>query len=270
MLRSLFPPILVLLTALLLLQFGNTFARERNWLKPYLLPTPLEVARVFIPSSPDPELLEQARLVRAQLLRALWGTTQGALLGFCLSLAVGTILAISMASSTFLRRAFYPYAVLFQTVPIIAIAPLLVIWFDYGLPVVIAASFIASLFPVIANTLTGLLSTDPNLRDMFRLYRASPLATIFKLRIPSALPAMFTGYRIAAGLAVVGAIVGEFVSSSAFDSLGGVIDTARTLQRTDIVFAAVLLASLLGITLFLLINLTATLTLRHWHASEQH
>jgi NitT/TauT family transport system permease protein len=206
--------------------------------------------------------------VRNSLFQGLWGTTRGALGGLGLSLVIGTTAAVAMASAAWVRRALYPYAVFFQTVPIIAIAPMLVIWLDYDLRVVVAASFIASVFPVVANTLTGLRSTDPQLREMFALYGASSLATVFKLRVPSALPSMLTGYRIAGGLAVVGAIVGEFISVGGFDSLGSVIDAARTQQRTDVVFAAVLLASLLGLAIFGAVNLAAHLLLRNWHASE--
>lgn len=263
--RTVLPPLLVLI----LLISATEFIVARGWIAERLLPRPSSIYRVFSPTSDDPLTLADQLELRRTLLWATWGTAKGALLGFLLSVVVGTVAAILLASSLWIRRAFYPYAVFFQTVPIIAIAPLLVIWFDFGLPVVIAASFIASLFPVIANTLTGLLSTDVSLREMFKLYGASPLATIWKLRLPFALPSMLTGYRIAGGLAVIGAIVGEFVSSGGLSSLGAVIDTARTQLRTDVVFAAVLLASLLGLALFVVINTLGTLLLRRWHASEQ-
>jgi NitT/TauT family transport system permease protein len=131
---------------------------------------------------------------------------------------------------------------------------------------VVASAFIVSIFPVIANTLNGLLSTDPALRDLFRLCGASPSATLWKLRFPAALPQILTGLRIAGGLAVIGAIVGEFIGGQ---GLGSVVDVARTQQRTDKVFAAVLLASLLGLALFGFINLLSYVALRRWHASEQ-
>ena len=201
-----------------------------------------------------------------ELASATWSTTKASVAGFAASGAVGVLIAVALSSSRWVERAFYPYAVFFQTVPIIAIAPLLVIWFGFDLRTVIASAFIVSVFPVIANTLTGLLSTDPALRDLFRLYGASPAATLWKLRLPSALPSILTGLRIAAGLAVIGAIVGEFISGS---GIGGVIDVARTQQRLDKVFAGLLLSSLLGLGLFALVNLASRLALRHWHASEQ-
>jgi NitT/TauT family transport system permease protein len=263
--RSVLPPVLVLLVVI----GGIELIVAREWVSERLLPRPSSIFRVFFPHHDDPLRLADQIELRNTLLWATWGTAKGALLGFALSVVVGTVAAVLLASSTWIRRAFYPYAVFFQTVPIIAIAPLLVIWFDFGIKVVIAASFIASIFPVIANTLTGLLSTEPALREMFKLYGAGPITTVWKLRLPFALPSMFTGYRIAGGLAVIGAIVGEFVSSGGLSSLGAVIDTARTQLRTDVVFAAVLLASLLGLGLFIAISTLSSLLLRRWHASEQ-
>jgi NitT/TauT family transport system permease protein len=204
-------------------------------------------------------------LNRVELFAALWKTSQAALAGFALSTVAGIAAAVFLSSSKTIQRAFYPYAVFFQTVPVIAIAPLLVIWFGYGIRTVIASAFVVSIFPVIANTLTGILSTDPALRDLFQLYGASPLRTLFQLRFPAALPQILTGLRIAGGLAVIGAIVGEFIGGQ---GLGSVVDVARTQQRVDKVFAAVLLASVLGLALFGLVNAVSWLTLRRWHASE--
>jgi len=201
-----------------------------------------------------------------ELARAMLTTSASALIGFVLSTLAGIAVAVLLSSSRWVQRAFYPYAVFFQTVPIVAIAPLLVIWFGYGMKTVIASAFVVSIFPVIANTLTGILSTDPALRDLFQLYGASPTVTLFKLRFPAALPQILTGLRVASGLAVIGAIVGEFIGGG---GLGSVVDVARTQQRIDKVFAAVLLASLLGLALFGLINLISAVTLRRWHASEQ-
>ncbi len=221
--------------------------------KSYILPAPSAVFRAVIEN-------------REQLAQAMLKTSGSALLGFALSTLAGIGIAVLLSSSRWIERAFYPYAVFFQTVPIIAIAPLLVIWFGYGMQTVIASAFVVSIFPVIANTLTGILSTDPALIDLFRLYGATPAVTLFKLRFPAALPQILTGLRVAAGLAVIGAIVGEFIGGG---GLGSVVDVARTQQRIDLVFAAVLLASILGLALFGLINLISRLTLRRWHASEQ-
>jgi NitT/TauT family transport system permease protein len=199
------------------------------------------------------------------LLSALGATARAVLAGLLLSSTLGVAAAIALASSPWMKRAFYPYAIFFQIVPIVAIAPLLVIWFGYGPRAVVAAAAVVSVFPVIANTLAGLLSVDPALVDLFRLHGASRLATLWKLRLPWALPYLLTGLRIAAGLAVIGAIVGEFVGGG---GLGVVVLGAMRQQRTDLVFAAIGYASLLGLALFGAVGLASRLALRHWHASE--
>jgi NitT/TauT family transport system permease protein len=189
------------------------------------------------------------------------------LAGLLLSFVAGTFFAIALSSSELARRAFYPYAVFFQTVPIISIAPLLVIWFGFGRPTVIASAAIVSVFPIIASTLLGLKSTEPALLDLFKLYAASNRQTLWMLKIPFALPQIFSGLRIASGLAVVGAIVGEFIGGG---GLGSVVDSARTQQRIDRVFAAVLISSLLGVVLVGAVNCFAALSLASWHSSERN
>jgi len=241
------------LIPLLVVTAGAEFAVREGLVKAYLVPAPSSVLRAMIES-------------RQELIGALLTTSASAVLGFILSTVVGIAIAIFLSSSRKIQKAFYPYAVFFQTVPIIAIAPLLVIWFGYGMRTVVASAFVVSIFPVIANTLSGILSTDPALRDLFRLYGASTPVTLFKLRFPAALPQILTGLRVASGLAVIGAIVGEFIGGQ---GLGSVVDVARTQQRVDKVFAAVLLASVLGLALFGVINLISYATLRRWHASEQ-
>lgn len=246
--RAVVPPLMPLVAVTL----GVELAVRQGWVRAFLVPAPSTVARTM--------LAEAARLRDLTL-----DTTAAALTGFGLSVVVGVAIAVLLSSAVWVQRAFYPYAVFFQTVPIIAIAPLLVIWLDFD-RTVRASAFIVSVFPVIANTLAGLLATDPALRDLFRLYGAGRASTLWKLRLPYALPSIFTGLRVAAGLAVVGAIVGEFITGT---GLGGDILVARQQQRVDKVFADLLLSALLGIVLFALINLTSRLTLRHWHASER-
>jgi NitT/TauT family transport system permease protein len=220
---------------------------------PLLLPRPSAVAAAAVRQG-------------ATLLPALWITAKSVLIGLALSAASGIAAAVALSTSRWVERALYPYAIFFQIVPIVAIAPLLVIWFGYGPRAVVASAFIVSLFPVIANTLAGLLSVDPDLRDLFRLYGAGRRATLFKLSLPWALPYVLTGLRIAAGLAVIGAIVGEFVGGG---GLGVVVLEAMRQQRTDLVFAAVLYASALGLALFAVVDRVSGLALRHWHAQEQ-
>jgi len=249
MLKKLLPPLIPFVVVTLTLEWMV----RAGVVASFLVPAPSAVFRALLDN-------------RDELAAAMGKTSAGALVGFALSTLSGIVIAVLLSSSRAIQRSFYPYAVFFQTVPIIAIAPLLVIWFGYGMKTVIASAFIVSIFPVIANTLQGLLSTDPALRDLFRLYGASSTVTLVKLRFPAALPQILTGLRVASGLAVIGAIVGEFIGGA---GLGSVVDVARTQQRVDKVFAAVLLASVLGLALFGLINLISAVTLRRWHASEQ-
>jgi NitT/TauT family transport system permease protein len=206
------------------------------------------------------------------LATALWTTAKASLIGFSAAAVFGIVIAVILASSTILRRAFYPYTVFFQTVPIVAIAPLLVIWFDAGLTSVSISAFIVSVFPVIANTLAGLLSTDPALVDLFELYQANPFQRLWKLRLPAALPNIMTGLRVAAGLAVIGSVVGEFLVGELGDEEGlGVKIVAATKNGwMDQVFAEVLIASFLGLAMFAAVNVMSHLLLRRWHSSEQN
>jgi NitT/TauT family transport system permease protein len=224
----------------------------------YLLPRPWAVMRSMVEN-------------RDRLLPSLGWTAMAAISGFVASALIGVLIAILLSSSSFLRRAFYPYTVFFQTVPIVAIAPMLIIWVGFGIKPVVVCAFIVSVFPVIANTLIGLLSTDPALVDLFRLYGARPIAGLWKLRLPSALPSILTGLRIAAGLAVIGTVVAEFSVGEIVGAVGlGVrIMSATKQSETDFAFAAVLLASLLGLAMFGAVNLIGHYALRRWHASEQ-
>jgi NitT/TauT family transport system permease protein len=246
---SLVPPLLPLILGMALAEI----AVGLGWVPAYLIPAPSEVIRSLIDD-------------RVELAVAAWTTLSSALAGLLLSFTTGTLFAIALSSSDLARRAFYPYAVFFQTVPIISIAPLLVIWFGFGQPTVIASAAIVSVFPIIASTLLGLKSTEPALIDLFTLYSASARQMLYMLKIPFALPQIFSGLRIASGLAVVGAIVGEFIGGG---GLGSVVDSARTQQRIDRVFAAVLISALLGAVLVGAVNFISALTLGSWHTSER-
>ena len=231
-----------------------------RWLKipRYILPLPSRVGFALFTH-------------RSDLLWATWYTAEASLIGFGSSVVVGICTAIVLSTSQWLRRAVYPYTLFFQTVPIVAIAPLLVIWFEAGITSVSISAFIVSVFPVIANTLAGLLETDPALVDLFQLYKAGPFDRLIKLRIPFALPNIITGLRVSAGLAVIGTVVGEFLVDTLGqqEGLGIKIAGAKKYGNLDVVFAAVLLASLLGLALFAAVNLFGYLMLRRWHASER-
>lgn len=257
-LATVFPP---LFTAIVVCGLVELIV-ARGWVASYLLPRPSSVWTSL--REPGTDLWRGSAFATG--LGGLASTAINALIGFLASAIGGVGVAVLLSSNRWVKQALYPYAVFFQTVPIIAIAPMMIIWLGYGPPTVRGAACIASIFPIIANTYAGLVGTDPALRDLFRLYRAGWLATTFKLRLPNALPSMFTGLKVAAGLAVIGAIVGEFIGGG---GLGEVIVTAQPQMRTDKLFAAVILASLLGLAMVSVINLASWVTLRHWHASER-
>ncbi|HEX2674902.1 MAG TPA: ABC transporter permease [Polyangiaceae bacterium] len=224
------------------------------------------VPRFLVP--PPSDVLLATWSERASLSGALLTTAQGAVLGFLLSASLGTTVGLAFSLSRWLERGLYPYALFLQTVPIVAVAPLLVLWFGPGLRAVAVSAFIVSVFPIIANTLAGLRSVDPRLSDLFRLYGANLGDTVLKLRLPTAIPSMMTGLKVASGLSVIGAIVGEFVAgfSEGNAGLGITVLAAYRQLRTDLLFAAVLLASLLGLLLFALVNGLSTLLLRRLRA----
>ncbi len=227
-------------------------------LKPaaYLLPPPSAIAKAGLA---DLDTLATASVT----------TATSAVSGFLLSAIVGVLVAIVLSSSRVIERAFHPYAIVLQTVPIVAIAPLLVLWFGVGPRAVTASAFIVSVFPVITNALTGIRSVDPALRDLFRLYGASRSAVLFRLELPHATLSIATGLRVASGLAVIGAIVGEFVAGFAEGrpGLGIVILTAYRQLRTDLLFAAVSCSAFVGFALFGAVSGSAWLLLRRWNTA---
>lgn len=217
-----------------------------GWIAAYLLPAPSDVYATTIELWPE-------------IWNATLSTLSSIVWGLAASFTIGVTLAIGFFAVPILRRAILPFCVFFQTVPIIAIAPLLVIWFGFGETTVKASAFIVSLFPILANTLTGLEETDPLLREMFALHKPSKWKMITKLQIPSAIPYILTGLRISVGLATIGAIVGEFIAGG---GLGSLIDSARTQQRVDLVFSGVMASSVLALLLVLSIDLISGLLLR--------
>ncbi|KHD88796.1 MAG: nitrate ABC transporter permease [Bdellovibrio sp. ArHS] len=200
------------------------------------------VSNTLIPAPTS--IIATLQELHEDFLLAFKETFLNVLAGLALSILVGNLIAFVFSLSEILKRAILPFAVFFQTVPIIAIAPLLVIYFGFGAPTVIASSFIVSLFPIIANTLMGLESVSDSQKDLFRIYHASRWQMLVKLRVPAAYSYIYSGLKISAGLSIIGAIAGEFVGGG---GLGALIDSARTQQRVDIVFAALLLLSLMGL-----------------------
>ncbi len=228
LLRAALPAVLTFLILTLLYEL----AVQYSLLPEFLFPAPSTVVKTLYEN-------------RGDFQKALFETLQGAMIGFVSSIFVGTILAVLFSLSNFLCRAIMPFAVFFQTVPVIAVAPLLVIYFGFGMPTVAAASFIVSLFPIVAGALTGLDSVDRGKMDLFRIYGASAWQTLWKLKIPNSYAYVYSALKVSLGLAIIGAIAGEFVAGG---GLGALIDTARAQQRIDIVFGSLILLSLMGIS----------------------
>lgn len=205
---------------------------------------------------------------------ALWvsvrTTTLEAVLGFFLSIILGVTGAILLASSKWIEKSVYPYAIILQTIPIVAIAPLIVIWFDAGVNAIVIITFLIGFFPMLSNTLIGLNSTDQNMSNLFYLYNANAIQTMWRLRIPAALPYIVAGLKISCTLSVVGAIVGEYIAGigGGQGGLGYAITYAAARLKTPYLFACGLSASALGIIFFLLVNAFAKWLLSSWHESE--
>lgn len=251
--RVLLPPLVAAVLGLLLWEVLVRAFKPAAW----LLPPPSAIAAA-------------ARAELGSLAGACLTTGQSALLGFLLSAFVGVVVAVLLSTSELVERAFHPYAILLQTVPIVAIAPLLVLWFGVGPRAVTASAFIVSVFPVITNALAGIRAVDPNLRDLFRLYGASRWSVLWRLELPHATPSIATGLRVAAGLAVIGAIVGEFVAGFAEGSpgLGIVVMSSYRQLRTDLLFAAVGCSAALGMLLFGGVGVGSWLLLRRFSPSK--
>jgi NitT/TauT family transport system permease protein len=230
-----------------------------NHLPPYILPSPLAVAIAIHDRY-------------ASLLSSLWITTEEAAGGLAASIVVGVGVAMIFAQWRWLRQTLYPYTILLQTVPIVAIAPLIINWAGAGIFPVTILTFIICLAPIIANTTQGLISVDENLLHLFLMYNASPAQILFKLRLPNALPNFFTGIRIAAGISVIGGITGELFAGSTRVGEGGLgyaIIYASNQMEISYLFALVFAAAALGFAFFFIVMFLEWLALHNWHESSR-
>jgi NitT/TauT family transport system permease protein len=222
---------------------------------PYVLPDPLLILKT---------LVTDWSLLFGSLLVTLLTTFEG----FLLAAVGGVGLAVLFNQSRLLEYSLYPYAVILQVTPIVAIAPLLLIYLPQPLAV-LACAWIVAFFPVLANTTLGLHSVDRNLTDLFTLYGASPGQVLWSLKLPSALPYILGGLRIAGGLSLIGAVVAEIAAGSAGAGSGLAYRIAESGYRLNIprMFAALFLLSVAGIVIFYLLSSLNYLALRHWHES---
>jgi NitT/TauT family transport system permease protein len=223
----------------------------------FLVPPPHEVIRV---SFFDPFNLRE-------LLGALWLSTRIAFIGLAIAILVGMAMAMAMSRAKWVERSLYPYAVLTQTIPILAMVPLFGFWFGFGNFSRVLVVVLFCIFPVVANTLFGLQSVQQEHHDLFTLHGASRLTRLRKLQLPTALPSIFTGLRIAAGLAVIGAIVGDTFFKQGEPGIGILIDRYQSRLQSEQMVGAIILSSLLGIVVFWLFGFVARRAVGGWHES---
>jgi NitT/TauT family transport system permease protein len=223
---------------------------------PYVLPGPLAIWQALVGDWP-------------MLYGSMLATLKIALLALLAAVTLGGLLAILFAQSPILERALFPYAVVLQVTPIVAIAPLILIWVDDVTVSLLICAWIVAFFPVLSNTVLGLNSADRSLQELFRLYGATRWQTLLLLRLPSALPFFLAGLRVAGGLALIGAVVAEFVAGAGGTGSGlawRILEAGFQLKIPRM-FAALALISACGIAIFAVLGLLQHLALRRWHES---
>jgi NitT/TauT family transport system permease protein len=220
---------------------------------PYLIPAPWDVAKMLVAEWP--------RLWRESLF-----TGYATLGGFGLSILVGIPIAMLIAYSRLVESYVYPLLVFSQSVPKIAIAPLFVVWFGFGIFPKVISAFLLGFFPVVVATVMGFKSMEPDMIDLARSMRASRLQTFLKFSLPQALPSIFSGLKVSATLAVVGAVVGEFVGSNS--GIGYVLQIANGNFDLPLMFAALFVLSMMGVILFAIVDFVEKLMIP-WHQSRR-
>jgi NitT/TauT family transport system permease protein len=226
----------------------------------FLLPPPQQVVKL---SFLDP-------YYRNELLSALGLSAAVALTGLGIAITLGMTFAILMSQARWIERSLYPYAVILQCIPILALVPLIGFWFDYGYFSRIIVCVMIALFPIISNTFFGLQSIDQEQQDLFRLRGAGRLTRLVKLQLPAAMPAIFTGLQISATLSVIGAIVADFFFKQGEAGIGIRIELYRSHLQSEQMFAAVFLASALGVVVFWFFGFLTRRVVGGWHGSAAY
>ncbi|APU14832.1 MULTISPECIES: ABC transporter permease [Actinoalloteichus] len=240
--------------ALLAVLFAGWWAvTAAELVEPYLVPSPGDTLRAI---TERPEYFLDNTLV----------TTYETVLGFVIAAAVGVLAAVVMVYSSTIEKTLYPLLLFAQVIPKIAIAPLFVVWLGFGLEPKVVVAVLMAFFPVVISMVTGLKSIDPEMLELSATMGASPAQTFWKIRFPASLPHLFAGLKIAATMAVTGAVVGEFVGAN--EGLGFVILQANGNLDTPVLFAGLIVMSLLGVALFVLVEV-AEYFLLPWHASRR-
>jgi NitT/TauT family transport system permease protein len=224
---------------------------------PYLLPSPSLVLQTLIKDW-------------NQLFPSLLITLQITLVAFIAATISGLIIAILFTQSKWIERSFFPYAVILQTTPIVAIAPLIIIWLrNNTFAALVVCAWIVAFFPIVSNTTVGLNSVEKNLSNLFQLYKASRWQTLIYLRLPSALPYFLSGLRISGGLALIGAVVAEFVAGTGGARSGIAYQILMSSYNLQIprMFAALFLTTISGVIIFIALTIISELLLSNWHES---
>jgi NitT/TauT family transport system permease protein len=221
----------------------------------FLMPPPDQVVtRGFL----DPDVL-------GEILASLGQTAAVALAGLAAAIVIGMAWGIAMSQARWIERSLFPYAVILQCIPILALVPLIGFWFGFDFFSRTVVCVMIALFPVVSNTLFGLQSADRSQRELFRLQNASRWTVLTKLQLPAALPAVFAGMRISAGLAVVGAIVGDFFFRRGTPGIGSLISNYQSRVESAELFAAIITASLFGVVIFWLFGLITKFVVGAWY-----
>jgi NitT/TauT family transport system permease protein len=253
--------------------------RLTKWIAPLALGVLVLVLwHVLVKAFDVPKFLVPGPLVVLQTLIADWGLLFNSLLvtlkitfgAFFLAVVIGTTVAFLFVQSRWVEMSLFPYAVLLQVTPIVAIAPLIIIWVKQPTLALIVCATIVALFPIISNTILGLRSVNPGLINLFRMNKATRWQTLTQLRIPSAAPYFFGGLRISSGLALIGAVVAEFVAGTGGTGAGLAYQILQAGYQINIprLFAALLMITVTGVALFLLMVFLSKLALASWHESE--
>ena len=249
-------PPLAVLAVIVAIWYVVSLALDANG-RGFLLPMPHQVFAAGV-------LDEQ---VRGDIWTALLRTTAVALTGLAFAIAIGVTWAVAMSLAKWIERSTYAYAVILQTIPILALVPLIGFWFGFEFTARVIVCILIALFPMVSNTLFGLQSVDRSQRELFQLQKATKWVVLSKLMMPAALPAIFVGIRTSAGLAVIGAIVGDYFFRRGEPGIGALISNYTSRLQGAELFAAIFAACLLGVAIFALFGWIARLAVGRWYVA---
>ncbi|MDR1825404.1 MAG: ABC transporter permease [Bifidobacteriaceae bacterium] len=255
--KNLALPVITTIVVIGFWQYFSTHILAQS--KRFILPPPTDVIRIGFGNARN----------RAELLQGILQTSEVALAGLGVAIVLGSLIALAMSQAIWLERAIYPWAVFLQTIPILALVPLISFWFGYGFGSRVLVCVMIAMFPIITNTLFGLQSVSRSHRDLFTLYKASWGTRIKKLMVPNAMPSVLAGWRISAGMSVTGAIVGDYFFRQGRAGIGRLLDAYTQHLRSSQLFAGVILASGFGLAVFWVFGLLTQGLVGRWHETGQ-